>query len=353
MRDDRDQRHGDDPSANDVRPQSRNRPRRSAGVAATHHPQLPAAQRCLRDIEEPRRHDEHEGDQRIAHWVLVDAVERVEYLHGDNAAVLEDQRRAEVGERPDEHDRRAREIAGQHERERDALEQPPAACADVPPRFLQARINIRQGRRHVQVHDRIQVQHLHDDHARHAAAEPVNRLTDHPQRRENLIDRPAASEDLPHAHCADERRQHHRHEKQSVEERLAAEFAADHGERDRHGDKRRDEGDREAEVDAVEDDRPLLGVGHHQLEEDEREVSVHPDSVHEHMTEGIDQEDREEGRHGGKKDESCRGQVEFAEHGVAHNLMSPPAAQRPRARSPVSPSGPPPPWPCAPRTRRP
>ena len=57
----------------------------------------------------------HEHYQRIPHWIIVDAAEHIENLHGNDLSIFKDGRRAEICERLNKNDSGSSKIAGQHE----------------------------------------------------------------------------------------------------------------------------------------------------------------------------------------------------------------------------------------------
>jgi len=88
----------------------------SAGVAPRQHLVTPPGQSAFADEKKRQRQHEHEDDQRVAHRVGVDFVDRVENLHGHDAGKAKDQRRAQISEGPDEHDDRAGKVTRQNQR---------------------------------------------------------------------------------------------------------------------------------------------------------------------------------------------------------------------------------------------
>ncbi len=95
----------------------------------------------------------------------------------DDVAVIEDERRAEFGEGPDEDDGGAGEDAGHGEGERDAQEIAEAAAAEIFRGFEHGGINVRKRRLQVEIRDGIDAEGDEDGERPEAAvAEPVDAL---------------------------------------------------------------------------------------------------------------------------------------------------------------------------------
>ena len=208
----------------------------------------------LGQIEHQERQRQHGDDQRVglpAAFSRRDAfAEHIKDAGRGHVPVVKDQRRAEVGERPDKNDAPAREHAGQHQRQGDLAKQPPAGVAQVARGMLKARVHVGQGRCQVQVHDRIQVQDFENHYAPETCpAQDVQRLF---QARvgQHQVQRTVFRQQPAHADGPDERRYDHRQEKQAAEQRLAPKAKPDGNKRQRqghrHGQKRHGGGEDQA-----------------------------------------------------------------------------------------------------------
>jgi hypothetical protein len=165
----------------------------------------------------------------------------VEDLHGRRIVEVEHQRRAELGETPDQHDRPAREQARSHERERDATEDRPPRRPEIRRRLLHRWVEVGQGGRDVEEKDGVQRQRLDEYDAHQSSrADPIHRRarlheTDGVRDAREYAE---PAEDLPHPDRADEWRQDQRDEQQPVGDRLAPEVEPHAHQRQRHGDQR-------------------------------------------------------------------------------------------------------------------
>ena len=243
------------------------RTRRTGGrgdMAAGRRIVAPAAERDLGKGEKNGRQEDHEDDQAVPHRVLVDVGEHVEDPDGDEVPVVEDERRAQVGERPDEDDDGPGEIAGEHEGPGDPAEEPEARGAEIAGGFLHVGVDVGHRGRDGHVKDRVEVEHLQDDHGPESSAQPVDRLPDHAGIEQEEVDRAEAGEHLLHPHGADEGRQDERDEEKAGHEGFEGELVAVHDPGHRDGQERREQRDSEGEVDAVEDELPVRGVGEHE-----------------------------------------------------------------------------------------
>ena len=253
----------------------------------------------------------------------MDVAEHVEDLYWHHAVVLEDEWRAQIGEGPDKYDGRAGKVPGQHEGKGDAAEEGEAAGAHIARRVLETGVDVGHGRGHVEEHDGVEVEDLHNHHTQHAApTEPVDGLTHQAHVHEQEVDGAEAGEHLAHAHGADEGRQDHGHQDEAIEQRLAPEVVAHHGPGHGHAHKGRGRRDGKTQVDAVEHHSPLVRVAHHQPEEGQGEAPVDDDGVGQHVAEGIEQEEPEEGSQAAQEEEATGRQVESRQDG-AHRLSPP------------------------------
>ncbi len=111
------------------------------------------------------RHRQHHHRQGVGLGAVLHLLEPREDLHRGDLVVIEHQRRAQLGERPDEHDGRAREQPRPDQRQRDLEEPTPRTGAQVLGALVQRGVQVGQRRRGVEVDDGVKVQGLDDDHA--------------------------------------------------------------------------------------------------------------------------------------------------------------------------------------------
>ncbi len=83
-------------------------------MAAAEHLVTPSAENAFGQIKEKKREHDYGHHESVAHRILVQVGDHAENLHGNDFAKFENQRRAELGESPDEHDDGSGEIAGKH-----------------------------------------------------------------------------------------------------------------------------------------------------------------------------------------------------------------------------------------------
>ena len=88
-------------------------------------------------------------NERVGERIALDLIDAIEDLHGGDVGVVEHQRRAELGEAPDEDDGAASEESGPHEREGDAAEDRPSPRAKIGGGLLHRGIDVAERREHV------------------------------------------------------------------------------------------------------------------------------------------------------------------------------------------------------------
>jgi hypothetical protein len=170
------------------------------------------AEDALADRVDRHRACEHHGDKRVRERVSADVLQAVIDLDARHLRVVEDQRRAEFREDPDENDRAAREQAGVDERQRDPAEAPQARAAEVLGRLLHGRVDVRQRGDGIKVDDRVERERLdHSDAPELVRREPVERPAAGPEAQvdQECVHGPVLAEDLLDAYCPDEGRKDH------------------------------------------------------------------------------------------------------------------------------------------------
>ena len=260
------------------------------------------AEKALADRVERDRGEEHHGDEGEGRGVGADVLEAVENLDASDLRVVEDQRSAEFGERPDEDDRAAGEEAGLYQREGDFPETTEAGAAKILGGFLHRGVDVGEGGDGVEVDDRVERERLDDDDAPElVCGEPIEGP---PGRAEVELDEEGVesavlAENLFDPDRADKGRQNHRDQHERAEQSFPGEekTVADKGERqsDRHG-----EGGRRArEEEGVAQTAEVGGVGQNGREVGEGESTVGIDeSAAENLVNRPDEKRREE--HGGE-----------------------------------------------------
>src|SRR5690606_28749530 len=86
-------------------------------------------------------------------------------LRGQHLVDVEQERRGQIVENLDEHQRRAGDVAGHGQREHHLAEQAKAACAQVLRRLFHGAVDVAQGGRKVDQNERKIVDGLNEDHA--------------------------------------------------------------------------------------------------------------------------------------------------------------------------------------------
>ena len=213
--------------ANSVRCRTTPQPRGSAAAAGRrglgHHRVGVAAEKSLAERVEQHRAHEHHGDECIGKRIAANVLQAVINLHRGHARVVEDQRDAEVGEGPDEHDGAAGKEARLDQRQGD-LEKPPEARApEVFGGLLHRRVDVGQGSNRVEIDDGVEAEGVDQrDAEKLVRAEPVEGPPMRPQAEvdDQAVERTVLAEDLLDADGADERRQDHRHEDEGSEKAL-------------------------------------------------------------------------------------------------------------------------------------
>ena len=187
-----------------------------------------------------RRHD-HDHARDVADRVVdPDRGDAQVGLRGEDAGDVEHERRGDVVEHLEEHQRGAGHVAGHRQRKHDAAEQPESAGAEVLRGFLHRAVDVVERDREVQQDERKVVQRLDEDdrvqplHDRQVDAEPVA---------EDQVERAAAAEQQLHRGGADERRHDQRQHAERLDQQCAAKLEA----RDEVGERQReDRGDHHA-----------------------------------------------------------------------------------------------------------
>ncbi len=228
-----------------------------------HHGMAGAADGGLAERIQQDRRDKHDDDEGEGEGVAADVLDAAENLHGGDAAEVEHEGHAELGEGPDEDDDAAGKEAGHDERKGDATELAEAGAAEVFGSFLHGRVDVGQGGDEVEIEDGVKVQGIHHHDAEHAAlAQPVDGMIGVEQMKglEKGIERAFLAEDLFDPDGADERRQDHGNENERGEEALAGKEVAVGQEGERQGNGGGEQGAPDGHLDRVPQTLEVNGI---------------------------------------------------------------------------------------------
>ena len=183
-----------------------------------------------------REHDHHQRDHIADRILEPDRRDAQVRLRRQHVGDVEHERRAEIVEHLDEHQRGARDKAWRREREHDAAEQPEAVTAEVLRRLLHRAVDVPERGDEIEQDERKVMQPFDEDDAIEAVHE---RDADAESFAQQQVDRAVAAEQQLQRHRAHERRHHERQHAQRMHQRGAAELEA-HGEvGEWNGDERR------------------------------------------------------------------------------------------------------------------
>ena len=273
VRQDGDKRHAGEQRRAEPGPGAWQFPRAAGGGGLGHHGVRVAAEETLAERIEHYRAEQHDGDKGVGERIAANVLEAVENLHRRHAGVVEDERHAEVGERPDENDGTAGEEAGLDQRQGDPPEAAQAGATEIFGSLLHGRVDVGQCRDGVEVDDGVEAEGVDErDAEKLVRAEPVERPAMRPQPEvdEQGVERAILPEDLFDADGADEGRQDHRHEDERPEKALEWKQKPVRHKRQRQGDQQGEDRGRggepegisqAAEVDRVGEQRAEVGEG--------------------------------------------------------------------------------------------
>ena len=184
-----------------------------------------------------REHDHHQRDHVADRILEPDRRDAQVRLRRQHVGDVQHERRAEIVEHLDEHQRGARDEARRREREHDAAEQPEPVAAEILRRLLHRAVDVPERGDEIEQDERKVMQPFDEDDAVQSVHE---RDADAESLAEQQVDRAVAAEQELQRHRADERRHHQRQHAQRLHQRGAAELEA-HGEvGERNGDERRE-----------------------------------------------------------------------------------------------------------------
>ena len=143
----------------------------------------------------------------------------------------EDERRGEIGERPDEDEEGAGQVAGRRQGQRDRRQLPPSTRAHAFGRFFERGIDLAERVDHVERDHRKEVERLHQEHAVDAVHE-VDRGQQIEPVHEEDVDRPGPAQDEGEAEDAHQRRRDDRDQRQVAEQIAPDEVVTDEQEGD-------------------------------------------------------------------------------------------------------------------------
>ncbi len=273
-------------------------------------------------IDEDRA-DQHDRDQRVGERVSADVLPAVENLDAGDPRVVEHERRPQLREDPDEHDRAAGEESGMDERERDLPEPAKARAAEVLGGLLHRGIDVRQRGDGVQVDVGVEREGFDDSDA----PELVRRkpvigppMRPQPQVHDQRVERAVLPEDLLDADRAHERRKDHRDEDRGIKETLQGIEVPVGDEGQGHRDQEGERGPGARQEEGIAQGLQVDRVGEERAEEREREAPVR---VHEAPLQDLEDRPEEE-----DSEERGRGEEHYPGRGPGHGATGAPSIGR-------------------------
>jgi hypothetical protein len=269
-----------------------------------HHGVAGAAKNPLSHrINEDRARDHH-GDERIRERVAANILQSREDLHAGDLRIVKDERRAELGEHPDENDRRAREQPRLDEGKGDLPEAAQPRAAEVLSRLLHGGVDVGEGRDGVQVNDGVEGERLHDrDAPKPVGGKPVEGPALRPESQvdDERVDGPVLPEDLLDPDRADKGGQDHRNEHGGIEDPLEGIKKPVRNVRQGHGDHQRKRRARAGQEKRVAEPDDVGRIAEQGAEEGKGDPPIGVDeSAPDDLQNRPEEEDREKG---GRDDE--------------------------------------------------
>ena len=129
-------------------------------MTASNHFITTIAQHHLWQIKEKYRKHQNKHNECIGNWIFINIFNRIKNLDRHHLPVIKNQRRTQIGKRPNKNNNSSGKISWQHQRKRHGTKQSEPTAAHIASSFFQTRIHIGQCSSHIEIHNRIQMKHF-------------------------------------------------------------------------------------------------------------------------------------------------------------------------------------------------